>query len=137
MFAGVFTFLLWVVLLILAEQDYQIALAGKYVKTCLYPVLEKDGLKPMPGWEAYMERRRRTMTYAVQTAIKYAFVGLPILGIDVLVLGSFVFGQQPATFAHTIYLIVALIRYGIAFLVLKATVDEFRDDHSDCGSASE
>ncbi len=67
--AGSITFVLWAILLVLAEQDYQIASVGNYVKNYLYSTLRSSGLEPSPGWEIYISQRRGALTYTMQLSI--------------------------------------------------------------------
>lgn len=138
MVSGACAIILGIILLVLIEQDYQIAIIGTYVRMRIYPILWTYGMSPLPGWETYLAGQRLEMPSAVKLAMigKYGLVGLPILAIDWMFVHRFlVCGSSWSCIrlasgdigVVALCAVTMLVRDGVIFAALYATAMAFRE----------
>ena len=109
LFLGLMSFVLWIVLLVLVEQDYQIAIAGTYIQNVLYAKILYS--QRPDAWEFHRAKKLIEISYGIKMAMsaKYLLVAVPMLGID---LGF------PLQFAKSLETQSEMLGYGIAWTMV-------------------
>lgn len=129
---AILSFVLWVILLVLAEQDYQIALVGGYIRNSIYPRIFSYSQTGRSLWEWHrtvmLDRLGKGMKAAMSA--KYIFVGLPMIGIDLaaIPLCAIKVFPHPNTelfAAVATHLVLVVIRYYLAIRALNETHNEY------------
>lgn len=126
-----FSFLLWIVILVFIEQEFQIALIGNYIRERVYPVIGVNNARSNLGWEMYRIGKISKSGIGVRLAItaKYAFLILPMIFVDLWwtpsVAPSLLQGITNRTGIIAGYYLLVILRYAVVVVALIKTVREY------------
>ena len=125
------SFILWIILLVYIEQDYQVAVIGNYIFERIYPLFDIHELGNNPCWEIYRSNNMRTQGIGIRLsmAAKYAFLIIPMLIVDIVIipLVTIQLGLTRNLFIWIIigYCLVIITKYFFSFLSFRETIMEY------------